>query len=199
TGSTSGGCGTVTVTSGDSATNGTSSCNNVITRTYTATDSNGSTANCTQTITVNDTTAPSIGALPPPSTIECPASPSFTTPSASDGCDRTPTLTFADSTTNGTCANDYSVTRTWTATDACHNSSTASQTITVEDTHAPDISALPPPRTIERPATPSFTTPSASDACDSSPTLTFADSTTTGTCANDYSATQTYTSEDASH
>src|SRR5204862_6927592 len=50
---TSNGCGTVTVTFvSDSPTNGTSSCNNVITRTYSATDSNGNTATCTQTITV---------------------------------------------------------------------------------------------------------------------------------------------------
>ena len=41
------------------------------------------------------------------------------------------TLTSADVTTPGTCAGEYSVTRTWTATDACGNSSTASQTITV--------------------------------------------------------------------
>src|SRR5204862_3054861 len=121
-----------------------------------------------------DTHAPDISPLPPASTIECPAMPSFTTPTASDGCDQNPSLTFADSTTNGTCANDYSVTRTWTATDGCHNSSTASQTNTVEDTHAPDISPLPPPSTIGRAPGPSSTTPSARDACDESPTSTFA-------------------------
>src|SRR5204862_7288148 len=129
--------------------------------------------------------------------IECPAMPSFTTPSASDACDSSPTLTFADSTTNGTCANDYSVTRTWTATDACHNSSTASQTITVVDTHAPDISPLPPPSTIECPASPSFTTPSASEDRESVAKVTSADSTTNGTCANEYSVNRTWTATDA--
>src|SRR5204863_2395489 len=110
------------------------------------------------------THAPDISPLPPPSTIECPAMPSFTTPSASDACDQNPSLTFSDSSPQeGTCANNYSVTRTWTATDACHNSSTASQTITVVDTHAPDISPLPPPSTIECPAMPSFTTPRSND------------------------------------
>src|SRR5207248_4494970 len=129
------------------------------------------------------TTAPGISTLPAPSTIECPASPSFTTPTATDACDPSPTLTFADSTTAGSCPQSYSVTRRWTATDHCSNSRTASQTITVRDTTAPGISTLPGPTTIQCPASPSFTTPTATDACDPSPTLTFADVTTPGSCA----------------
>ena len=38
---------------------------------------------------------------------------------------------------------NYSVTRTWTATDDCGNFSTASQTITVRTSPAPVIAALP--------------------------------------------------------
>ena len=81
-------------------------------------------------------TAPVIAALPAPSTIECPATPSLRgsrrrpTPATA-----TVTLTFADVTTPGNCAGEYSVTRTWTATDACGNTSTASQTITVHGHH----------------------------------------------------------------
>src|SRR5678815_2714845 len=100
------------------------------------------TATASQTITVRDTTPPTISALPGPSTIECTGTPAFTTPTASDACG-TATLTSADVTTAGTCANNYSITRTWTATDACGNTATASQTITVRDTTPPTISALP--------------------------------------------------------
>src|SRR5439155_6040704 len=58
-GNTSGGCGTVTVTHvGDSQSVPGSSCNNVITRTYKATDSEDNVSTCTQAITVNDTNAP---------------------------------------------------------------------------------------------------------------------------------------------
>src|SRR5207249_4628788 len=128
-----------------------------------------------QTITVRDTTAPVISGVGSPQTIQCPATPSFTTPTASDACDSSPSLTYADSTTAGSCPQNYSVTRTWTATDHCNNSSTASQTITVRDTTAPVISGVGSPQTIECPATPSFSSPTASDACDSSPTFTFAD------------------------
>lgn len=38
----------------------------------------------------------------------------------------------------GSC-DDYTIVRTWTATDICGNSSTASQTITVKDTESPEI------------------------------------------------------------
>ncbi|MBF6640195.1 hypothetical protein IVB69_01755, partial [Flavobacterium sp. J49] len=66
----------------------------------------------------------------------------------------------------------YSVTRTWTATDACGNASTATQTITVTDTTAPVFEALPAPSTISCPATPEFAQATATDACGSGATLT---------------------------
>src|SRR5947207_4160250 len=134
---------------------------------------NSSTAS--QTITVHDTTAPVISGVGSPDTIECPASPSFSSPTASDACDSSPTFTYADVTTPGSCPQDYSVTRTWTATDHCNNSSTASQTITVQNGRAPGRERVGSSETIECPAKPSFTTPTATDACDTSPRLTFAD------------------------
>src|SRR5207247_4995959 len=135
--------------------------------TWTATDHCGNSSTASQTINVVDTHAPSISAVPGPTTIECPATPSFATPTATDACDPSPTLTFADVTTPGSCPQAKSVTRTWTATDDCGNSSTASQTINVVDTHAPRISALPGPTTIACTATTSFAKPPATDACDS--------------------------------
>src|SRR5439155_17906850 len=99
--------------------------------------------------------------------------------------------------TDGACAGSYSVTRTWTAADACNNRSTASQTINVTDTTAPLISTLPGPRTIQCPASPSFATPIATDAGDAAPSLSFADVTTPGTCPQSYSVTRTWTAADA--
>src|SRR5204862_4565489 len=126
-----------------------------------AKDACGNSSTASQTVNVTDTAAPAISALPAPSTIECPARPSFATPTATDACDASPSLTSADATTPGSCAGKYSVTRTWTAKDACGNSSTASQTVNVTDTAAPAISALPDPSTIECPASPGFATPTA--------------------------------------
>src|SRR5438874_6902598 len=142
---------------------------------------------------VHDTTAPVISGVGSPETIECPASPSFSSPTASYACDSSTRFTFADATTTGSCPHDYSVTRTWTATDHCNNSSTASQTITVHDTTAPVISGVGSADTIACPDTRRVSSPTASDACDASPTFTFADSTTAGSCPQDYSVTRTWT------
>ena len=185
------------LTSADVTTPGTCAQNYSMTRTWTATDCSGNRSTASQTINVVDTTPPVISALPDPSTIECPATPSFGTPTATDACDPNPGLTSTDVTTPGTCAQSFSVTRTWTATDACGNQSAASQTINVEDKAAPVISSLPDPSTIECPATPSFATPTATDACDPKRSLTSTDVTTPGSCAQNYSVTRTWTAKDA--
>ena len=168
-----------------------------VVRTWTATDACGNTATASQTINVQDITAPAISELPAPSTIDCPATPEFATPTATDACGSTFTLDFADATTSGICAGSYSIVRTWTATDACGNTSTASQTINVQDITAPVISELPAPSTIDCPAVPVFATPTATDACASAFTLTSEDVTVQGNCAGTYSVTRTWTATDA--
>ncbi|MDD2412769.1 MAG: gliding motility-associated C-terminal domain-containing protein, partial [Bacteroidales bacterium] len=52
-------------------------------------------------------------------------------------------LTVNDVVTPGTCANNYTITRTWTATDVCGNSSTSTQIITVDDNTPPVILNCP--------------------------------------------------------
>src|SRR4029434_7934417 len=168
-----------------------------VTRTWTATDACGNISTASQTINVQDITAPVIAALPATTTIDCPATPVYAVATAPEACASAFTLTFADVTTAGACAGSYSVTRTWTATDACKNISTASQTINVQDVTAPVIAALPGPTTIDCPATPSFAVATATDACGSAFTLTFANVTTAGACAGSYSVTRTWTATDA--
>ena len=58
---------------------------------------------------------------------------------ASDNCTGNPTITFSDVETPGSCPQERTITRTWTATDASGNSSSCVQTITVVDTTAPVV------------------------------------------------------------
>lgn len=52
----------------------------------------------------------------------------------------TVTINYTDVTTAGTCANEYTIERTWEATDNCGNIETHVQTITVVDNTAPVVS-----------------------------------------------------------
>jgi gliding motility-associated-like protein len=189
--------GDFTLTFSDDTTHGVCAGSYSITRTWTAKDACGNSSTASQTINVQDMTAPVIAALPAESTIDCPATPVFAVATASDNCGSDFTLTFNDVTTPGACAGSYSITRTWIAKDACGNSSTASQTITVQDMTAPVIAALPTESTIDCPATPVFAVATASDNCGSDFTLTFTDVTTPGACAGSYSKTRTWTAKDA--
>jgi hypothetical protein len=168
-----------------------------VTRTWTATDACGNSSTASETIFVEDNTPPVITGVGGPETIECPADPVFSNPTASDECDPDPSLTYDDVMTPGSCPQEYSVTRTWTATDACGNSATASQTITVEDNTPPVISGVGPGGSVECPDEPVFSDPTASDECDPDPTLTYDDVMTPGSCPQEYSVTRTWTATDA--
>lgn len=145
------GCGTPVVTYADVSVAG---CGNTetITRTWTADDGAGGVASCDQTITVVDTTAPTLAGVPGDVTVECDAVPAAATPTATDGCDVAPAVDFDEVRTDGACADEYVLTRTWTATDACGNSAQAAQTVTVVDTSAPMVSCPADATGLECPA-----------------------------------------------
>jgi gliding motility-associated-like protein len=190
-------CGAFEITYEDAITPGTCEGEYSITRTWMATDTCGNISTVAQTINVQDTTAPVIATLPADSTIDCSVTPEFAQATATDACGSDVTLTFEDVTTPGACEGEYSITRTWTATDACGNASTASQTINVQDTTAPVIAALPADSTIDCSITPEFAQATATDACSSDVTLTFEDVTSPGACEGEYSITRTWTATDA--
>ncbi|MCU0771107.1 MAG: HYR domain-containing protein, partial [Verrucomicrobia bacterium] len=103
-------------------------------------------------------------------TVECIGDvPAPASPTASDNCDPAPVITY-DASTNGTCPT--LVVRTWIATDVCGNSSTNSQTITVDDTTAPVITCPANIVVGECGATAAFAA-TATDNCDPAPTITY--------------------------
>ncbi|WP_449374891.1 HYR-like domain-containing protein, partial [Bizionia saleffrena] len=109
--------------------------NNAIIVTFTAADACGNSDFFTATYSIMDTVDP-ILSLPVDVTLECTDDTSTANTgvaTATDDC-ATPTVSFTDVTTTGTCDSNYIITRTWTAIDACGNTTTQEQTINIEDT-----------------------------------------------------------------
>ena len=188
------------VTHSDSIIPGNCPGNYTIARTWTVTPSCGDAKTCMQNITVQDTTAPMIGTPGADMTIDCPAIPMFTPPMATDNCDAAPRIVqVSDEKTPGSCAGAYTETVTWKAVDACGNESApVSQTITVRDNTPPVIGTPGPDMTIDCPAIPAFTPPTATDSCDPSPRVVqVSDVKTPGNCAGAYTETVTWKAVDA--
>ena len=112
------------------------------TNTWTVTDDCGNkSAVYTQVITLQDNTIPVI-LRPSDQAISCSDSsaPSVTgTATATDNCDPAPVVTYSDVQTPGVCAGDFTINRTWKATDQCGNSTTSLQRIYVQDVDPPVI------------------------------------------------------------
>lgn len=114
-----------------------------VTRTYRATDGCGNFAECTQIITVNDQTPPTL-TCPAPVTVSCaaavPAPDINSVTGVSDNCAGVVTVTWqGDVISAQTCLNRYTVTRTYRATDVCGNFAECTQIITVNDQTPPVI------------------------------------------------------------
>lgn len=114
-----------------------------ITRTYRATDAGGNSAVCSQIITVNDITPPTL-TCPAAVTVTCTSLvpvPNITSVTGvSDNCGGIVTITHVgDVISAQTCANRYTITRTYRATDVCGSFAQCTQIISVNDQTAPVI------------------------------------------------------------
>ena len=190
------------VTHGDKRTDGT--CGYSITRTWTATDACNNTSTCSQTIYVEDKTAPVL-TCKPNKTIKCTDPVKFDEPGVYDNCDPDPKVEVVgeDKVTPGSCPQNYTITRTWRAVDKCGNpcATTCSQTITVVDDKAPVITCKPDKyldcKDCKNGVT--FDVPTATDNCDPAPTIVKAceDVKTPGNCPQSYSIKRTWYAVDA--
>ncbi len=114
-------------------------CSNAYTivRTWTATDRCGNETTYSQNLEVQDNAEPIVFAFPADVTVSCDSIPEVATQNVEDNCTVNITLDFSETITNGACPNDYIITRTWTWSDNCNNTSTYSQNITVYDDTPP--------------------------------------------------------------
>src|SRR5690606_12791110 len=117
-----------------------------ITRTWAAQDCAGNSVSHTQTINVEDTTAPVFSRVLPSRIIaNCASVPNPVDLTATDNCDNNVEVVFNETTSgNGSCGSKYTIRRTWTAADCAGNTVTQTQTIIVEDTTAPVFTGILP-------------------------------------------------------
>ncbi len=196
--------GNVTITHiGDVITNQTCANRYTITRTYRATDGCGNFTECSQIITVNDVTPPTI-TCPANVTVSCaaavPASNIASVTGVSDNCGGVVTITHqGDVISSQTCANRFTVTRTYRATDICGNLTECTQIITVNDIAPPTITC-PANITVSCAANvpaPNVATITATDNCAGAITITHIGDVISGqACANRFTVTRTYRATD---
>lgn len=190
--------------------------NYTVVRTWTVTDNVGYSTSIAQNITVEDTTAPTFTA-PADATIACSSdvddlAVTGDVTDLADGCG-TATISYSDAAaaTQSCFAGDV-VLRTWTAVDACGNTASAVQTITLVDEEAPLFTSVPEDASIACGDDVPTDMAVATDAC-SGVTVTVTESagevnctgmaavirtfTATDGCGNTAMATQTITYVDA--
>ncbi|XOV68837.1 MAG: CUB domain-containing protein [Fluviicola sp.] len=168
-------------------------CPETIIRTWTYTDACGNTSTETQTITVHDTQAPVLAAAPADASYQCIGDvPAMTGLGWTDNCDGSGTVAGTEVSDGQTCPE--TITRTWTYTDACGNTATETQTITVHDTQAPVLAPPPANVTVECAGdVPAMTDLGWTDNCDGAGTVTGADVSDGQTCPETITRTWTYT------
>jgi len=157
-----------------------------------------------QTVTVKDTTGPVFsGTAPANVTVDCDKVPAATILTATDNCTTgTITVTPVDtrqSISGSTCSNTYQITRTWTATDDCGNSTVLKQIITVVDTTRPVFNTiLVADTTVNCDGVPALPTITATDNCSASVKVTVTQTKVflSTTCSNNYRLTRTWTATD---
>jgi gliding motility-associated-like protein len=207
--------GVPTVTFVNDVSNG-QSCPTIITRTYRVTDPCGNSIDLTQTITVDDITAPT-GTAPGAVTVQCtsqvPAANTALVTGVSDNCSTAPVVAFVGDVSNGATCPEV-ITRTYSITDNCGNVTTVTQTITVDDT-TPPVATAPAAVIVQCisqvPASNPGSVTGVSDNCTAAPVVAFVSDVSNGAtcpevitrtysvtdnCGNVTTVTQTITVDD---
>lgn len=147
-----------------------------ITRVWSATDNCGNTASDKQILIVYDDVAPFLSGVPSDTVVHCigdvPPVPAVT---ATSNCSSPESITvaFNESVTPGSCPDNMTITRTWTASDKYSNTRTYKQVITVIDNVLPVLKGVPNGGRVSCSNIPAPRTVTATDNCDPSPDVVF--------------------------
>lgn len=153
---------------------------------YTANDGCGNVSTGTQTIYIEDTTAPVFDAFDVEVYVECTEVENVEIPGATDNCDEDVTVTYTDITNSGGCLGV--IMRTFTAVDECGNTANAVQYIFIQDTTPPVINE-PADQTVECdavPEAPGEAGAEINDNCGYEVTVEFSTEMLDGPCENSY-------------
>ena len=165
-----------------------------IIRTWVATDECDNSTTAQQTITVEDTTAPEFTFVPADYTVECSDDVTYEDATAIDNCGEV-TIEYSVDTVGLECPNNFEIVRTWIATDECDNSTTAQQTITVDDSTAPEFTFVPADYTVECSDDVTFDDAEAVDNC-GEVTISYALDTLGLSCPNNFQILRTIVATD---
>jgi hypothetical protein len=172
-------------------------CAGTILRTYYAEDDCENQTSVLQTITLIDDEDPEFTAFPADDTVECDAVPAPQTDEIDydDNCTEVSLSYDGEVRTDGDCPYNYTLVRTWTITDNCDNSTSMSQTITVQDTTAPEFTFIPQGGEYSCEEDLPTDNAEASDNC-GNVIVTPSDEMIDGDCENSYTIIRTFTAED---
>lgn len=172
--------------------------------TWTAFDAVGNQTTCTQTVVINDLTAPVFATCPmanvtaTAATNTCSQIITLTTPTAGDNCSGSIGVsgTRSDGQLLSAAFSVGTTIVTWTATDVSGNTAICTQNVIVTDVTAPVLSGVPTNTTVSCPI-PAPPTVTATDNCSGSVTVNYSQSPATVDCTTGGTITRTWTATDA--
>ncbi len=169
-----------------------------LTVTFEASDDCGNTASCTGVIKLLDTQSPGFDQELPPSpiTVDCNDIPDAVVLTATDACQGALLVDLAELVTEGDCAGEYTISRTWTATDNCQNSVAHTQLVTVVNAGDPVFDQeTPQDATVSCDDIPAPAILTATGIC-SQALVSFNEDESDEICAGSYTITRTWVAED---
>ncbi len=173
------------------------SCNFTVNLEWEVRDDCGNTAHTLAEFTLEDNQGPVFSNVPASTTVECNNVPGVSTPTVMDSCDPNPSVNFTELTQPGTCPGDFTLMRTWIATDACGNTNSAVQTITVADNTPPAFNNQPTNQIVSCNMVPPVAGVTITDSCDPDPEIVFSELRVNGSCDFNYTLTRSWVATDA--